>query len=94
MTAPESGRQVSAYVTIGGAVAFSLFSAWYANRIRRSRWLEEEERTHGHEATHSVIDHFKVRRCRKDVWVHLAARSHYYFVPYLAEIFIDRRHCQ
>mmetsp|Transcript_16601 Transcript_16601/g.36867 ORF Transcript_16601/g.36867 Transcript_16601/m.36867 type:complete len:529 (-) Transcript_16601:42-1628(-) len=59
MTAAESGRQAPSYVAIGGALAFSLFSAWYANRIRRSRWLEEEERTHGHEATHSVIDHFK-----------------------------------
>mmetsp|Transcript_18477 Transcript_18477/g.39689 ORF Transcript_18477/g.39689 Transcript_18477/m.39689 type:complete len:370 (-) Transcript_18477:616-1725(-) len=32
---------------------------YYANRYRRSRWMSEEERAHGNETTHSVIDHFK-----------------------------------
>jgi hypothetical protein len=28
-------------------------------RQRRSKWMEEEDALHGHETTHSVIDHFK-----------------------------------
>ena len=32
---------------------------YYCNRLRRSKWLSEEDLQHGHETTHSVIDHFK-----------------------------------
>ena len=50
----------SAYLTLGSALVFSGFAAWYANRLRRSRWRDEDDRTHDYdETTHSVIDHFK-----------------------------------
>eukprot|EP00579_Thalassiosira_antarctica_P028207 CAMPEP_0202021182 /NCGR_PEP_ID=MMETSP0905-20130828/46319_1 /ASSEMBLY_ACC=CAM_ASM_000554 /TAXON_ID=420261 /ORGANISM="Thalassiosira antarctica, Strain CCMP982" /LENGTH=470 /DNA_ID=CAMNT_0048582983 /DNA_START=230 /DNA_END=1642 /DNA_ORIENTATION=+ len=48
----------AAVVSIGGTLALSAL-VYYANRFQRSRWMSEEERAHGHDTTHSVIDHFK-----------------------------------
>ena len=45
-------------LTIGGTLALTT-TMYYANRRRRSRWMSEEDQLHGHETTHSVIDHFK-----------------------------------
>ena len=39
------------------AIIYSYHAA--ANRKRRSKWMNEEDEAHGHETTHSVIDHFK-----------------------------------
>lgn len=48
-------------VTIGASAAFAMAIGlgWYANRLRRSGWLEKDEREQGHETTHSVINHFE-----------------------------------
>lgn len=48
------------YLILGSVLVFLAFAAWYANRLRRSRWRDEDNRTHHYdETTHSVIDHFK-----------------------------------
>lgn len=47
---------VSIGVSLSFAVAVSL--GWYANRLRRSRWLDKDEKEQGQETTHSVINHF------------------------------------
>ena len=45
--------------SIGISAAALCYSYYAANRIRRSKWMNEEDEAHGHETTHSVIDHFK-----------------------------------
>lgn len=45
-------------ISISSAIALSA-ALYYTNRIRRSRWMSEEDAKHGNETTHSVIDHFK-----------------------------------
>jgi len=45
-------------ISISAAAAI-IYSYHAANRIRRSKWMNEEDEAHGHETTHSVIDHFK-----------------------------------
>ena len=42
------------------ATGAALASLWRrADRRNRSKWMSEEDALHGHETTHSVIDHFK-----------------------------------
>ena len=48
---------VSSIGISAAAIIYSYHAA--ANRIRRSKWMNEEDEAHGHETTHSVIDHFK-----------------------------------
>ena len=48
---------VSSISISAAAIIYSYHAA--ANRIRRSKWMNEEDEAHGHETTHSVIDHFK-----------------------------------
>ena len=43
----------------GTTLALTISTIYYLNRFRRSKWLSEEDLQHGHETTHSVIDHFK-----------------------------------
>ena len=51
---------VESSISISAAVAICIYSYHAAaNRIRRSKWMNEEDEAHGHETTHSVIDHFK-----------------------------------
>ena len=50
----------TATLVISISSTFALSTAlYYTNRIRRSKWMSEEDANHGHETTHSVIDHFK-----------------------------------
>jgi len=56
----SSDRKISSatatlVISISSAIALSA-ALYYTNRIRRSRWMSEED---GNETTHSVIDHFK-----------------------------------
>ena len=44
-------------ISAAAIIIYSYHAA--ANRIRRSKWMDEEDEAHGHETTHSVIDHFK-----------------------------------
>jgi hypothetical protein len=46
-------------VSIGASASFvmSIGLGWYANRLRRSRWLEQDDKEKG-QTTHSVINHF------------------------------------
>lgn len=44
-------------ISAAAIIIYSYHAA--ANRIRRSKWMNEEDEAHGHETTHSVIDHFK-----------------------------------
>lgn len=55
----NQSNYAAAVLSIGGTLALSSIF-YYVNRIRRSRWMSEEERAHGRgrETTHSVIDHF------------------------------------
>lgn len=48
-------------VAIGASASFTMAIGlgWYANRLRRSGWLEKGEREQGHEINHSVINHFE-----------------------------------
>lgn len=57
----SNNNATAALIYIGGSIILTAIPVlYYANRIRRSRWLAEEDRVHGHdETTHSVIDHFK-----------------------------------
>jgi len=49
-------QAVSIGVSLSFAVAVSL--GWYANRLRRARWLDQDEKEKSQETTHSVISHF------------------------------------
>jgi len=43
-------------VSIGASISFAMVALLYANRLRRSRWLEDKDQDQ--ETTHSVINHF------------------------------------
>lgn len=43
-------------MSIGASISFAMVALLYANRLRRSRWLEDKDQDQ--ETTHSVINHF------------------------------------
>lgn len=59
MSSSGNGRGSVVLASIGGALVAASAALYYGDRIRRSRWLDEEDRAHGSETTYSVIDHFK-----------------------------------
>jgi len=54
------GSTLRQAVAIGASLSFAMAIGlgWYANRLRRSRWLEQDEKEKDQETTHSVINHF------------------------------------
>ena len=53
-----SSTTATLVISISSTFALSAV-LYYTNRIRRSKWVLEEDAKHGNETTHSVIDHFK-----------------------------------
>lgn len=54
----SSATAATLVISISSTIALSA-ALYYTNRIRRSKWMSEEDAQHGNETTHSVIDHFK-----------------------------------
>ena len=59
----SSDRKISSttatlIISLSSTIALSTV-LYYVNRIRRSKWISEQDAKYGHETTHSVIEMFK-----------------------------------